>query len=197
QIIDPAKPVSIKLVDLGHVSPHQREARAIELARKEIKQPFALSRGSMLRTVLIRNADNDHLLVINVHHIAFDAWSTGILVRELDSLYSSYRSEREPAPAELPVQYADFAVWQRVSLEGEHLQHRIGYWKEKLAELPNGVDLPTDRPRPSVQSFRGDNRSMLVAEPVLRGLHDLSRSEGVTLFMTLLAAFNVLLARYS
>src|SRR5581483_3658828 len=190
QIIAPRQSIRLSFKDLRGLPQSQRETRAIEGARQEIKQTFDLNRGPVLRAVLVRVDDEDHILALTVHHIAFDAWSAGILVRELQVSYSAFLAGSIPELAALPLQYADYAAWQRTSVQSQNLADRITYWQRKLAGAPNGVQLPTDRPRPSVQSFRGESHTMTIPPQVAAGLHQLGRDHGVTLFMTLVAALN-------
>ena len=136
------------------------------------------------------------MLLVGMHHIVSDGWSMGVFWRELGALYGAF-SRGEPSPlAELPIQYADYALWQRRWLTGEVLEEQLGYWKEQLAELP-ALELPTDHPRPPVQTHRGARRSLTLPESLTQALKELSRQEGTTLFMVLLGAFQVLLSRYS
>ena len=138
----------------------------------------------------------EHLLLLNVHHIVSDGWSMGVLWRELSSAYNAFVSGHAPDLPGLPIQYADYAVWQREWLQGEVLEGQLAYWKEKLADLST-LELPTDRPRPPVPSDQGAHLTFDLPAPLTQALKELSRREGATLFMTLLAAFQVLLYRYS
>ena len=137
------------------------------------------------------------MLLLSMHHIVSDGWSMGVLFRELSALYAAYREGGESPLAELPVQYADYAVWQREQLAGEVLERQLAYWREQLAGAPALLELPTDRPRPPVQTYRGATVPVELSPELLERLQALGRSEGATLFMTLLAAFQVLLSRYS
>ena len=174
----------------------EREARARQIVDTEAHQPFDLEAGPLLRAQLLRLAAEEHLLLLNVHHIASDGWSMGVLWRELSSLYNAFVSGHAPDLPRLPIQYADYAVWQREWLQGEVLEGQLAYWKEKLADL-SPLELPTDRPRPPVPSYQGAHLTFDLPAPLTQALKELSRREGVTLFMTLLAAFQVLLHRYS
>ncbi len=196
QVIEPQLSVAVEAEDLGALAPAQREAEAQRRARQEAQAPFDLERGPLVRARLLRLAPTEHWLLFSLHHIVTDGWSMGVLMRELSVLYGAYR-RGEPSPlAELPVQYADYALWQREWLQGGVLEQQLAYWKQALAELPV-LELPTDRPRPMVASYRGARLSFELGEELTRGLKALSRREGATLFMTLLAAFQVLLYRYS
>jgi len=197
QVIEPATAVSLPMVDLSGLSVDLREAEARELAGTEAARPFDLMRGPLLRPLLLRLDPAEHVVLLTLHHIASDAWSLGILAREVSQLYTAF-SEGRPSPLpELPVQYADYAVWQRSRLSGEVLSAELSYWREGLAGLPPRLELPTDRPRPAVQTYRGSQRPLFIPEPLSRALHELGRREGVTLFMALLAGFTVLLGRLS
>ncbi|QJB31839.1 non-ribosomal peptide synthase/polyketide synthase [Chitinophaga oryzae] len=161
-----------------------------------INTPFDLGNDYMLRAHLVVRPEEEYVLVVTLHHIASDAWSTGIIVEELVELYNAYTTGRTPSLPEREFQYADFAVWQREYLTGRVLQDKLGYWKNKLSGAAT-LQLPTDFPRPAVQSTRGSLYSFRLDSDLSAGLQALSRQEGATLFMTLLAAFKVLLYRYS
>ncbi|HSF43791.1 MAG TPA: non-ribosomal peptide synthase/polyketide synthase [Thermoanaerobaculia bacterium] len=197
QVIQPPAPFTLSLADLSGLPETDREALLPTLVAEEAGRPFDLARGPLLRGVLFRLAGDDHVAVLTLHHIVSDGWSMGILVREITALYAAF-SESRPSPlAELPVQYADFAVWQRSWLQGEVLESEIEFWRQQLAGLPPLLTLPTDRPRPAVQSFRGAARPVRLSAELARQAQVLGRREGATLFMVLLAGFQVLLSRYS
>src|SRR6185369_10834910 len=197
QVIRPAEPFLLPVVDLSDL-----EARhALALAREEALRPFDLAGDPMLRGVLLRLADSgetgDHVLALTLHHIASDGWSMGILVREVAALYAAFAAGLpSPLPA-LPVQYTNFAVWQHSWLHGEVLENEIDFWRRQLAGLPPLLELPTDRPRPAAQSYRGASRPVRLPAALTRQAAALARREGATLFMVLLAAFQALLARTS
>jgi amino acid adenylation domain-containing protein/non-ribosomal peptide synthase protein (TIGR01720 family)/FkbM family methyltransferase len=161
-----------------------------------IKKPFDLSRDYKLRADLIGLNDSDHMLVVTMHHIAADGWSVSIIVKELVELYSAYEANRPARLATLDIQYADYAIWQRRYLRGEVLDKKIKYWKERLQGIST-LQLPTDFPRPAVQSIRGARTTFLIDKEVSEKLHALSQQQGVTLFMTLLTAFKIMLHKYS
>ena len=161
-----------------------------------IKEPFDLSKDYMLRASLVALEPDEHVLVIALHHIASDAWSKAVLVKEVVELYSSYEEDRLSKLASLEVQYADFAVWQRHYLEGEVLEKKVSYWKNKLEDV-GVLQLPTDHPRPAVQSTRGAITLFTINKSLTTALQSLSQQNGATVFMTLLAAFKVLLYRYN
>jgi amino acid adenylation domain-containing protein len=185
------------LTDLRSQSITEREAIARRLATEEARRPFDLSRDLMLRAQLLRLDDQEHWLLWTMHHIASDGWSLDVFERELAALYEAYSAGRPFPLPELPVQYADYAAWQREWLQGEVLDQQLTYWKTQLADAPGVLELPTDYPRPVVPSYQGAAQEILLDEELTEALEDLSRREMVTPFMTLLAAFQLLLSRYS
>ncbi|MEU0032349.1 amino acid adenylation domain-containing protein, partial [Streptomyces sp. NPDC006335] len=193
QVIDPPAPVPLPVVDVcGVVDPL---AVARELVEADAVTPFDLAAGPLLRTCLIRLADDRHLLALSMHHAVSDEWSGRILWRELSALYQAFRTgERDPLPP-LPVQYADFAVWQRSWLTGEVLDGQLAYWREVLAGAPV-LELPTDRPRPPVRSTEGTATHFTVPAETAEALREVARANGATMYMVLLAACQVLLGRY-
>jgi amino acid adenylation domain-containing protein len=197
QVIQPPAPFVLPLVDLSGLPGNRREPHAFSLAGDEAGLPFDLTQGPLLRGVLLRLTGEDHLFTLTVHHIASDGWSTGILVREVMELYPAFAAGRPSPLPELPVQYADFAVWQSSWLQGEILGQEIAFWRRELAGLPPLLELPTDRPRPPVQSFQGGLRPVRLSAELIRQAEALARREGATLFMVLLAGFQTLLARIS
>ena len=197
QAIQPAAPFLLPVVDLAGLPESRRESQALALAREEAARPFDLARGPLLRGVLLRLSGSGHVVALTLHHIASDAWSMGILVREIAVLYPAFAAGRPSPLPDLPVQYADFAVWQTSWLRDEILEQEIAFWRRELAGLPPLLELPTDRPRPAVQSFRGTTRPMRLPAGLTRQMGTLGRRSGATLFMGLLAGFQALLARYS
>ncbi|MBV9108797.1 MAG: amino acid adenylation domain-containing protein, partial [Gemmatimonadetes bacterium] len=163
----------------------------------EARRSFDLSAGPLFRAVLLRLGEQDHVLLLSMHHIVSDGWSIEVLFRELPVLYAAYREGRESPLSELPVQYADYAVWQREQLAGEVLDRQLSYWRERLADAPALLELPTDHLRPGVQTFRGAHEPIELPLALLERLRALGRGEGATLYMTLLSAFQVLLGRYA
>ncbi|WP_366934966.1 non-ribosomal peptide synthase/polyketide synthase [Pyxidicoccus fallax] len=187
----------LPVVDLGHLPEEEREARALKLAYEEAQKPFDLTRAPLLRTTLLRLSERRHVLLFTVHHIVADGWSIGVLIREVGALYPAF-STGLPSPLEpLTLQYADYAAWQRGWLRDEVLDKQVAWWKQQLAGLPHALELPTDRPRPPVQTFRGTNVPVRISGERMLALQALCRREGVTPFMVLLSAFHVLLSRYS
>ncbi|HVR99841.1 MAG TPA: amino acid adenylation domain-containing protein, partial [Thermoanaerobaculia bacterium] len=176
--------IEMPVVDLSEVG----ESEALRLAREEAQRPFDLARGPLLRLTLLRLGTRDHVLLMTMHHIVSDAWSMGVLLREVAALFES-----RPLP-DLPVQYADFAAWQRSWLQGEVLEEQIAYWTRQLAGAPRVLELPTDRPRPAVQTFRGAALPVTLPSESVR---ELCRQAGVTPFMALLAAWSALLGRHA
>jgi aspartate racemase len=196
QVIAPAAEAAAPLpvVDLQDTAPERWEEDVQRLAMAEARQPFDLSEG-VLRMQLLRRSATAHVLLVSMHHIAADGWSFGVFTRELATLYAAF-SAGQPAPlAPLPIQYADYAAWQRQWLEGNTLQDQLGYWKRQLAGKLPVLELPADRPRPAVQSFRGARAAHALPASLVESLKALGRQENATLFMTLLAGFQALLAR--
>ena len=184
--------LDIPVEDLSALPEGEREARALALVTAEAQQPFDLSRAPLLRARLLRLGAQDHVALFTLHHIVSDGWSMNVFTREMAALYAA-RVQGAPAPlAPLPVQYADYAQWQRAWLQGEVLDRQRAYWQQQLAHAPDLLDLPTDHPRPAVQTFRGRPSPATSARrgPRAQGL---GPRGGVTLFMTLLAAFQALL----
>ncbi len=196
QVIRPPEAFRLPVVDLGHLPETERDAVATQLAAAERQQPFDLSADRMLRAKLLRLAETDHLLVITMHHIASDGWSMGVFWRELTALYHAMLTGQPPSLPALPIQYADYAVWQRAWLQGEVLERQLAYWRRQLADLPP-LELPTDRPRLPTHGSRGDALRSVVSAELTGRLRALSRHEDVTLYMLFLAAFQVLLHRYT
>ncbi|MEM7355276.1 MAG: amino acid adenylation domain-containing protein, partial [Acidobacteriota bacterium] len=189
--------VAIPLVDLSHLSPQQREDEARRLAGREGQRPFDLAHGPLLRSGLLRLGDEDHIALLTLHHIVSDGWSSGVLVREISTCYQALAAGNRPALADLPVQYVDYAVWQRQWLTGEALNQHLTYWKEQLPGAPPLLELPTDRPRSKSRSYAGDNIRFHLDPPLVESLRAFSQEHQATLFMTLLAGFGALLQRYS
>src|SRR5215813_13196004 len=197
QVVSPSLRISLPVGDLTDRPATEREEEARRLAREEAQRPFDLARGPLLRVTLLRLGEQDHVLLLTMHHIVCDGWSMGVLYRELSLLYEAF-SKGLPSPlSDLPIQYADFAVWQREWLQGEVLETQLSYWKKQLEGVPAVINLPTDRPRPSLQSYRGARQSFELSEELTSALKILSRKHHVTVFMTLLAAFQTLLHRYT
>ncbi|HEX8651125.1 MAG TPA: non-ribosomal peptide synthase/polyketide synthase [Pyrinomonadaceae bacterium] len=197
QIIAPDLSLTLTPVDLTGFPQSERETEARRMMSEAARTPFNLARSPLLRGGLLRLAEEEHVLVVVMHHIVSDGWSIGVLLRELATLYEAFLGEKQSPLPELPVQYADFARWQREWLDEEVLEAQLAYWKRQLGGSLPVLALPADRPRPSIQSFRGASQSLVLPKDLSKALKALSRREGVTLFMTLLAAFKTLLYRYT
>lgn len=196
QVINEPAEFDLVVQDLTDQPPDQRHAEAIRHAANEIRRPFDLRNDAMLRALLIRLADDEHVLATTQHHIVSDGWSTAVFSAELSELYNAFVAGREPDLPELRVQYGDYAIWQRERLTGpEHEQH-LDYWSEKLRGLPL-LEMPTDLPRPESPSYRCETVSRTISRDLLAAAREFSASQDVTLFMTLLAAYKVVLARYT
>lgn len=195
QLVGSSRSAELLTVDLSGFSDTAREVELQCAIEASIRRPFDLSRDLMLRAMLLKLDPAHHVLLLMTHHIASDGWSNGILWQELAALYGAYLRGEESPLAELPIQYADYAEWQRQWLRGEVLERQISYWKEQLSGIPM-LDLPTDCPRPAVQTYRGARQTFVFPKSLCDQLRVLSRKEGVTLFMVLLAAFQTLLHRY-
>ena len=189
--------LEFSLIDLKDLPEQDRNQRAEQIAAEEGNKPFDLGCGTLLRAVLVKVSDREHLLTLNVHHIAFDEWSLTVLQHELGSLYPAYRRGEGSPLKQLPIQYADYAWWQRQNTHGAAWEEQLKYWKKQLQGMPGVLELQGDRPRPGVQKYRGSLETRLLRQDLWRRLKDLSRREGTTLFMTLLAAYEVLLMRYT
>ena len=186
----------VPVIDLRSLTGTEREREVRDRIKTEAEWQFDFSAGLFLRAVLLQISDDQHILILTTHHIVSDAWSMGILTKELWTLYDAYANGNLPVCKDLPIQYADYAAWQREWLQGDVLESQLSYWKEQLKELPI-LNLPTDHPRPVKQSFRGARQPLSLPESLTKAVNELSGREGVTQFMTLLAAFQVLLYRYS
>ncbi|MFL6200700.1 MAG: condensation domain-containing protein, partial [Thermoanaerobaculia bacterium] len=199
QVIHPLAdlPSRLPVIDLRALPDVEREAEAHRIALAEARQPFELARGPLVRTVLLQLAPLVHAVLIGMHHIVSDGWSAGVLIRELQALYGELSAGRPALLPPLPIQYADFAAWQRAWLQGEVLASQLAGWRRLLAGAPTLLELPTDRPRPPSQSYRGDDVPVVLAPELARALVALGRRCGATPFMVLLAAFQALLARWS
>ena len=197
QVIAEDLPMDLPVVDFSLEPPSERQTSAAVAAREEAHRPFDLRSGPLMRVRLLKLGPQDHVLVLTLHHIVCDGWSSQILAREFVTLYEAFHAGLPSSLPPLPIQYADYAVWQRGWLQGSVIEERLAYWKEKLKGRLPVLDLPTDRPRPAVQSDRGARFSFSVPRVLTDRLHALSRRQGATLFMILAAAFQVFLMRYS
>ncbi|HEX6910169.1 MAG TPA: condensation domain-containing protein, partial [Longimicrobium sp.] len=196
QVIAPFTGFALAVEDVSHLGPDAREAELLGRALDDAGQPFDLAAGPLFRASLLRLADDEHALLLAMHHVVSDGWSLGVFHRELAALYAAYRDGRESPLDALPVQYADYAAWQAAQLRGDVLEAQLAYWRARLAGAPALLELPTDFPRPAVQAYRGGYEHLALGPELLQGLRALGRAEGATLYMVGLAAFQVLLARY-
>ena len=195
QVVVPGIRVPLEVEDLSALLPEEREAELGRRVNREPRRPFDLAGGPLLRSSLLRLAPDRHVLLLTLHHIVSDGWSRGILVREISALYAGFVRGEEPALPPLPVQYPDYAAWQREWLRGAELERQLGYWASKLRGAPPALELPADRPRPPVQSYEGGLHRFRISGVVAVALRRLARDEGATPFMVLLAAFKTLLLR--
>jgi amino acid adenylation domain-containing protein len=197
QVILPAEPFQFCVTDVSQFSDTQLVEAVGCIMREEAERPFELSQGPLLRVTLLKLRPDDHVVLLSMHHIIADEWSMEMLSKEVAALYTAY-TKNEPSPLdELPIQYADYACWQRAVAETPLFEQQLNYWRAQLAGAPQLLSLPTDRPRPPIQTFRGANYSFRLSAELSEKLRQLSRRESVTLFMLLLAAFKVLLYRYT
>lgn len=197
QIIHPKRSWTMPVIDLRPLAKAERKIKSQRLAFEEAQCPFNLAEDYLLRASLLHLDETEYVLLLTMHHIVGDGWSISVLSQELTVIYNSFRYGKPSPLPKLSIQYADFAVWQRQWLQGKVLESQLAYWQQQLADVPTLLSLPTDRPRPAVQTFRGAVESCQLSEVLTEKLKLLSRQEGVTLFMTLLTAFNVLLYRYT
>ncbi len=197
QIIAPNLELELPVVDLASLPENEREDRVVDLVQQEIDRPFDLAISPLFRAKLFRLSDLSQVLCFTLHHIITDGWSMGILENELSIFYQDFSTGRSPSLAPLPVQYIDFSDWQKNWLQGEVLAQQVNYWKTQLANTPPVLNLPTDKPRPAIQTFTGKQLKIQISTEISQQLKHLSQQCGATLFMTLLTAFSVLLSRYS
>lgn len=196
QVIAAHAPLRLAVTDLRSSEGRDSEAEAVTAATREARTPFDLQRGPLLRVGLVLLPEGKQVLLVTMHHIISDGWSVEIFFRELTQVYEARFHGRSARLPELAVQYADYAAWQREWLQGEELERQLGYWRQQLAGMES-LRLPTDRSRPAMATYRGSREFLRIDEAAATGLKQLSRQENATLFMTLLAAFQLLLSRYS
>ncbi|PHM11385.1 non-ribosomal peptide synthetase [Nostoc sp. 'Peltigera malacea cyanobiont' DB3992] len=197
QIIQPETNWTVSVVDLKYLSTTEQEITSQQLAQQQITQPFDLAKGTLIRATLVVLSETEHVLLVCMHHVVSDGWSMGVFVQELVALYNAYAQDQSSPLAPLPIQYADFAIWQRQWLQGEVLQSQLSYWQQQLKDAPALLSLPTDRPRPAEQTYHGTHQEFALSFELTSKLTKLSQEQGCTLFMTLLAAFDTLLYRYT
>ena len=197
QVIYHWEPRKLEMEDLTGLPRERREEEARKMLREEAAKGFDLSQGPLMRVKVLKLEEDERLVFFNMHHIISDGWSMGILISEVNRLYGAYARGEESPLEEMAIQYADYAVWQREWLQGAVLERQLAYWKQQLAGVPSLLQLPTDRPRVAVDTYHGAYERFALNQELANELKRLSRSEGATLFMTLLAGFQILLARYS
>ncbi len=197
QIIHPWKPFHLDVVEVLDGDGSERERQTRFLASRESQRPFDLKTGPLMRALLLREAEDRHTLVITMHHIVSDGWSVGLIIKELATLYQAYSEGRDSSLPDLPIQYVDFAHWQRTSMSSRVLERQLEYWRGKLKGPVPALELPARGPRPARYSVRGAVRVWRMSRELSDGAKALSRREGVTLFMTLIAAYKTLLYRYT
>ncbi|MDZ7965826.1 MAG: amino acid adenylation domain-containing protein [Nostoc sp. DedSLP03] len=197
QVIAPELTWDLPIINLEHLSGKHWEPEVQQLATEEAKKPFDLAQGPLVRATLLRLSKEEHVFLLTMHHIVSDGWSSGVFMRELATLYATFSTDQPSPLPELPIQYADFAVWQHDRLQGELLKTQLNYWKQQLSgDLPV-LRLPTDRLRPGIATFTGSKEYFTFSKTLTKALNKLSQQEEATLFMTLLAGFNTLLYRYT
>ncbi|MEH2235450.1 condensation domain-containing protein, partial [Nostoc sp.] len=197
QIIDPEITLNIKVIDLQHLEKTEREKLLKQQIIEEASTSFDLEVAPLIRCSLLQISATEYVLLLTMHHIVSDGWSMGIFSQELSSLYQAFCTGNPSPLAELPIQYADFAIWQRKWLSGEILENQLNYWKQQLSGAPELLQLPTDRTRPGIQTYKGKRHRFSLKQELTQKLQKLSRESGTTLFMTLLAGLATLLYRYS
>ncbi|QLE45714.1 hypothetical protein FD723_36255 (plasmid) [Nostoc sp. C052] len=197
QVIHAHRPITLSRIDLRHHSVSEQTAEVNRLAAEHSQHPFDFAQAPLLRVMILQLGTIDYIILTTIHHIINDGWSIGIFIQELFTFYQDYRQGIEPILPELPIQYADYALWQRQYLQGDVLEKQLNYWKQQLAGIPSLLQLPSDRPRPPVQTNQGQTLAFSLNPTLTQQLRQLCQNAGTTLFMTLLAAFAVLLYRYS
>ncbi|NEQ84081.1 MAG: AMP-binding protein, partial [Moorea sp. SIO2I5] len=197
QAIAPSLTVKLLIIELSHLPSNEQEIEVERIAVEEAQQRFDLSKLPLIQAKLLRLSEEENILLLTIHHIIFDGWSAGVLLKELAVNYEAFATGKSSPLPPLPIQYADFAIWQRQRLQGEKLESQLAYWKKQLGGSLPVLELPTDRPRRPVQTFQGAKQNLLLPQNLSDSLKKLSLRAGVTLFMTLLAAFQILLYRYT
>ncbi|MHC5717305.1 MAG: amino acid adenylation domain-containing protein, partial [Nostoc sp.] len=197
QVIAPALNITLPVVDLQKLSLEEREAEARRLTNLHPRHSFDLTQSPLLQTTLLQLAEDEHILLFTIHHIVADAWSAGVLISEVAALYESFSTGKFSPLPDLPIQYADFTIWQREWLQTEVRSSQMAYWKQQLGGNLPVLQLPRERSRPAIQTFRGKKHSWTLSPTLSQALKSISQREAVTLFMTLLAAFKTLLYRYT
>ncbi|MEH2296968.1 amino acid adenylation domain-containing protein [Nostoc sp.] len=196
QVINPTLTITLPVIDLRQLPQAEREIQARQLTTQEAQRPFNLSTDSLLQVKLLWLDETQYILLLTIHHIVCDGWSIGVLMQEIAALYTAFASNQPSPLPKLAIQYADFAYWQRQWLQGEVLEKQLGYWQKQLDGI-SMLNLPTDRPRLAAQSYQGARQPLQLSKSLSKALLALGKQEGVTLFITLLAAFQILLSRYT
>lgn len=189
--------MALTLIDLTGLHPEQRDTQLQRLASENASQPFDLTQGPLLRCQLVRLEPRRHVLLFAMHHIISDGWSIGVLISELTILYRAHHNGSGPELPSLPIQYADYAEWQREHLTSKSIEPHVSYWRDRLADAPEMLSLPNDRPLPPIQTFNGCTHRFRLGQDLLTCLQRLGRRHHATLFMVLQAGFAALLSRYS
>nr|NCS24949.1 AMP-binding protein [Microcystis aeruginosa BS13-02] len=197
QIIKPKIQLNFPLVDLQSLSSREQTQELERLTEQEIYTPFDLTQAPLMRTFLVKLKADSYLLFLSLHHSIFDGWSMKVLLQELSRLYEAFLQKQSNPLPDLPIQYGDFAVWQRQQLQGDKLTQEVNYWQQQLTGIPPLLEIPTDHPRPLIQTFKGNNCTFKLSPELSQHLKNISQTSTATLNMTLLTAFNVLLYRYS
>jgi amino acid adenylation domain-containing protein/thioester reductase-like protein len=197
QVIHSTFPIKLLVVNLQGLSPDEQESQVRQFILEEAQRPFNLVQGPLLRTTLLQLSSQEHIFLLNLHHILCDDWSLSVLFEELSALYQAFCTGNPSPLPDLAIQYADFAAWQRQSLQGEILDNKLAYWQQHLSGSLPILELPTDYPRPLEPTYQGARQSVVIPKSLTDALNVLSRQESTTLFMTLLAAFQTLLFRYT
>ncbi len=197
QTVLPMRRLSLLSLDLGGLPESERWPHIHRLVREQSREPFDLAKGQVFRVTLLRNSDQEHVILLVMHHIVFDGWSSGVFMRELSQLYEAFSNDKPSPLPELPIQYADYAVWQRKRLQGKMLDGLLSYWKGQLENKLDTLELPVDREPPAIQTGRGAYKPFLILPDTTKSLKELSRRQEITPFMALLAAFQTLLYRYN
>ncbi|MCP4157192.1 MAG: hypothetical protein GY757_56295, partial [bacterium] len=197
QVIRPPFQLKIRVIDFSETGEPQQAAEVKEWLFEEGRRAFDFDNGPMMRITVLKLSELKHLLVLTEHHLIHDGWTMGVLLKEFVKVFTTYWRKEEPQLPELPIQYADYALWQRRQFTDDVLERHLAYWKEKLSGLPALLELPVDRPRPAVISGRGDMKIVVVPENLTHKLAEFGRQRGVTLYMTMMAVFRVLLYLFS
>jgi len=193
QAVKPLLTIPVEVQDISSIPADTRENKIIELATADAQKPFNLEKGPLIRVSILKTAQSEHIVLLNMHHIISDGWSIGVLVAEITQLYSAITSGKESPLPKLKIQYPDYAIWQKKYLEGEVFEKQLSFWKEYLGSTPPVLELPMDRSRPAVQTNAGSSLIFSITKEITEGLNQLGRENNATMFMVLIAAIKVLL----